>query len=187
MDLSQWEWTCACCGRKKRGVPDFGFDAPIHHDWADGSDTDFRVLSKDSDTCRMEIAGQRCFFIRCVLQIPVRRLKTGQKTGRDSGLGFGIWASLSEPSFQRYAETYSSPDQSLIGPLFGYIANRLPAYPDTLNLKADVIPQDDRQRPLLSLWDENAGHPLYTDQAEGIGPTRLTTLLSEILPCDGRA
>lgn len=179
MDLSHWEWTCACCGQKKRGVPDFGFDAPIHHDWADGGDADFRVLSKDSDTCRMEIAGQQCFFIRCVLKIPVNSL--------DSGLGLGIWASVSEPSFQRYAETYSSPDQSLIGPLFGYLANRLSAYPDTLNLKADVIPQDDRQRPLLTLWDENAGHPLYTDQTEGLGPARLTALLSEILPCSGRA
>lgn len=25
VDLSQWEWTCACCGKRKRGVPDYGF------------------------------------------------------------------------------------------------------------------------------------------------------------------
>ncbi|HEY5598705.1 MAG TPA: DUF2199 domain-containing protein [Kiloniellales bacterium] len=179
MDLSQWDWICACCGERKRGIPDYGFDAPIHHHWAQTGDPEFKVLTKDSDTCVMEIAGQPGYFIRCVLRIPVQ--------GLAGGFGIGIWASLSEASFRRYAATFADADQSRIGSMFGYLANRLPAYPDTLNLKADVLPQDGNQRPLLRLWDEAAGHPLYADQTEGIDTARLIALLGEIMPCSGRA
>jgi hypothetical protein len=179
MDLAEWEWTCACCGQRKRGIPDFGYDAPIHHDWAEEGDPEFKVLKKGSDACLMEIAGTRCYFIRCVLPIPV--------VGSEDRFAFGVWASLSEASFKRYVETYSNDDQSKIGPLFGYLANRLPVYPDTLNLKLDVLPQDSNQRPVLRLWDEHAEHPLYVDQTQGIDADRLAALLSEIMPCDGRA
>jgi hypothetical protein len=179
VNLSQWEWICACCGERKRGVPDFGFDAPIHHHWAQDGDPEFKILTKDSDTCSMEIAGQSSYFVRGLLLIPVE--------GVAGGFGFGIWLSLSEAIFRRYTETYGDADQSKIGPMFGYLANRLPGYPDTLDLKADVLPQDGNQRPLLRLWDEAASHPLYVDQTDGIGSARLTALLGEIMPCSGRA
>jgi hypothetical protein len=179
MDLSQWEWTCACCGQRKYGVPDFGFDAPIHYDWAINGDAEFKVLTKDNDTCTMEIAGRPCYFIRCVLRIPVE--------DPEGDFGLGIWTSLSEASFRRYAATYEDTDQSKIGSMFGYLANRLPAYPDTLDLKADVLPQDGGQRPLLQLWDEAADHQLYIDQTRGITTARLIDLLGEIMPCSGRA
>ena len=179
MDLSQWEWTCTCCGERKRGVPDFCFDAPIHYHWATGGDPEFKVLAKDSDRCSMEIAGQPSYFIRCLLLIPVG--------GVTDGFGIGIWSSLSETSFRRYSDTYSDADQSKIDPMFGYLTNRLPAYQDTLDLKADVLPQDGNQRPLLRLWDEAASHPLYVDQTEGIDSDRLIALLGEIMPCSGRA
>ena len=179
IDLADWEWTCACCGERKRGVPDFGYDAPIHHQWALDGDPEFRVIAKDTDLCEMKIAGRDCYFVRCVLRLPIE--------GAPQGLGFGLWASLSADSFARYRDSYGDAGQSRIGPMFGYLANRLPAYPDTLNLKADVLPQDGNQRPLLRLWDEAADHPLYRDQTRGVDEARLTALLSEIMPCDGRA
>jgi hypothetical protein len=179
MDLSQWEWTCACCGQRKRGVPDQAFDAPIHHHWAAGDDPDFQVLEKTDDDCVMEIAGDRAYFIRGVLEVPIH--------GTDQRLGFGVWSTLSEQNYHRYADSFFDDDQSKLGPMFGYLANRLPAYPDTLNLKLDVLPQDNRQRPLLRLWDEAAEHPLYRDQSFGVDTGRLTELLSRIMPCEGSA
>jgi hypothetical protein len=179
MDLSQWEWTCTCCGERKRGVPDFGFDAPSHYRWALDGHPEFKILTKNSDMCTMEVAGQPSYFIRCVLRIPIE--------GLTAGFGFSIWSSLSETNFRRYSDTYIDADQSKIGSMFGYLANRLPAYPDTLNLRADVLPQDGNQRPLLRLWDEADSHPLYVDQVEGIDTGRLIALLGEIMPCSGRA
>lgn len=179
MDLAEWEWTCACCGRRKRGVPDFGYDAPIHHHWAEQGDPDFTLLAWDSDTCTMEIAGERCFFIRCVLPIPIHHSQ--------ADLGLGLWSSLSAESFRLYDETYADPHQSRVGPLFGYLANRLPGYPETVNLTLDVLPQDHNQRPVLRVRDEHAGHPLCLDQTQGVDQVRLEELLSALLPCDGRA
>lgn len=179
MDLSQWAWICTCCGKRKRGVPDYGFAAPIHHDWAEAGAPDCRVLGKTDDFCVMEIEGHRHFFIRCVLRLPV--------AGTDADFGFGVWSTLSEANYRRYAETFDDEDQSSIGPMFGYLANRLPFYPDPLNLRLDVLPRDGRQRPLLRIRDEHAGHPLHTDQVGGLDAERLAALLSEIIPCDGRA
>ena len=179
IDWAEWEWTCACCGDRKRGVPDSSFSAPIHYAWAEQGDQDFVVIEKTDDHCVMDISGHRAFFIRCVLLVPVE--------GMADSFGFGVWSTLSEANFLRYNETFLDQDQSKLGPMFGYLANRLPTYPDTLNLKVDVLPQDDRQRPVLRLWDEAAEHPLFIDQNRGIDKERLTALLSEILPCAGRA
>lgn len=179
MDLSQWEWTCACCGQRKRGVPDIGFAAPVHAEWAEAGDADFRILDRNDDFCVMEIAGARHFFIRGVLYLPV--------VGTQAAFGFGAWSTLSEANYRRYSETFEDDRQSRIGGMFGYLANRLPFYPDTLNLRLDVLPQDGRQRPKLYVQDIHADHALHADQSRGLDTERFGALLSAILPCEGRA
>lgn len=178
MDLSRWEWTCACCGQRKRGVPDLAYDRPIHAQWAADGEPDFELLWATADDCGMKIGGQPVHFVRCVLEIPVH--------AADRPFGYGVWTTLSAENHKRYMETFDATDQASLGRMFGYLANRLPAYPDTLNLKADVVPRDNRQRPLVELWDEG-DHPLVRDQREGLDAGQLEALLSRILPCDGRA
>lgn len=179
MDLGQWEWTCPCCGQRKTGVPDYAFAAPIHAEWADQGDPDFRVLGSSDDFCAMVIAGDRHFFIRGVLYLPI--------TGADQPLGIGAWSTLSEANYRRYAESFEDDGQSRLEAMFGYLANRLPFYPDTLNLRLDVLPQDGRRRPHLRVQSVHADHPLYADQANGLDAGRLAALLGAILPCEGRA
>jgi hypothetical protein len=41
----------------------------------------------------------------------------------------------------------------------------LKGYPDTLNLKCQVLPQEGRQRPFVEL--EPTAHPLAVEQREG--------------------
>lgn len=43
------------------------------------------------------------------------------------------------------------------------------------------------RRPRLRVRGEHADHPLRGDQTGGLSAERLAALLSEILPCDGRA
>ncbi len=57
--------------------------------------------------------------------------------------------------------------------MFGWLCNRLPPYPDTLELQTSVMLQDDRQRPLVWVNRVHAEHPLYIDQREGITTERL--------------
>ena len=179
MDLATWEWTCPCCGQRKRGIPDLAFDAPIQHLWAEQGDTSFEVIEKTNDLCRMHIDGAPFRFIRCVIEIPIR--------GTEARIGFGVWSTLSEANFARYRDSFDDEDQSKLGVMFGYLSNRLPAYPDTVNLKVSVSPRDGRLRPLVHLLDDHRDHPLYADQEHGYGAERLIEIIGQILPCDGKA
>ncbi len=104
------------------------------------------------------------FFVRCVLAIPI--LGTGGQS-----FGYGVWSTLSEKNFRSYAETFDSGNQGELGPWFGWFSNRLPGYPDTLNLKCQVHPRTGPARPWLEL--EPTEHPLAREQRDGIGLDRL--------------
>ena len=51
MDLATWEWTCPCCGQRKRGIPGWAFGAPIQALWAEEGDTAFEIIEEDCDGC----------------------------------------------------------------------------------------------------------------------------------------
>ena len=106
------------------------------------------------------------FFVRCVLELPILA-----SDGR--ALGFGVWSTLSEKNFRRYAETFDSGEGGL-GPWFGWFSNRLKGYPDTLNLNCQVHPRAGRQRPLIEL--EPGPHPLAREQHEGVTLDRVLEL-----------
>ena len=57
--------------------------------------------------------------------------------------------------------------------MFGWLCDRLPTYPDTLELQTLVLLQDGRQRPLVWVNRVHGSHPLYIDQREGITAERL--------------
>lgn len=179
LDLSAWEWTCACCGARKRGIPDLAFDGPVAWRRAD-RDPDIRVLEKSDDFCEIVIHGDRFTFIRCVLPVPLA-FAPGEF------FGFGVWSTLGRENALRYRETFHDDDQGSLGAMFGYLGNVLPGYPDTENLRLTVQPRDGGQRPLVRVQDHHSDHPLWRDQRDGIGEDRLADLLSRIMPCDGRA
>ncbi len=79
---------------------------------------------------------------------------------------FGVWSTLSAENFWRYVETFDDLDQSKLGEMFGWFSNRLAAYPDTQGLACHVVPQDNRQRPIIVL--EPTDHPLAIQQREGV-------------------
>jgi len=68
---------------------------------------------------------------------------------------------LSQANFARYLADMSAPAR-----YFGWLASRLPHYPDTLNLKTMVVARSAGLRPLLEL--EPGGHPLAVDQRDGL-------------------
>ena len=57
--------------------------------------------------------------------------------------------------------------------MFGWLCNRLPPYPDTLEPETSALLQDGRQRPLVGVNRVHGSHPLYIDQREGITAERL--------------
>jgi hypothetical protein len=160
-------FTCACCGKTVAGLPDLAFDAPVH----------YASLSEAARAARAQLDVDFCVidgedrFIRAVCPVPIR--------DTEAYFGFGVWVSLGADSFERYRASFEAPDQSKLGGMFGWLCNRLPPYPDTLNLQTTVVPQDGRRRPLVWINEAHDSHPLYIDQRAGITTERLGEIYAQ--------
>jgi hypothetical protein len=160
-----YTWTCSRCGELHEGLPlSWAWDNPIYWDWlnderrAEGyNDTDFCVMTADGgDTAR---------FVRGTIEIPII------DADGDSFV-IGAWASLSEKSFDELVPLQASDEPSDAGPWFGWLANRIPVYPDTLNLPTNVHYRQGL-RPVIEIGPGN--HPLAQD-APGITMARALEL-----------
>jgi hypothetical protein len=158
------EWTCPCCGERHAGLFDLACDKPDFWQGAEEKRSNSAVLTSSNvlteDFCILD--GEN-FFVRCVLQLPI--------TGTPEYFGYGVWATLSKKNFDIYLDTFDEGNQGHLGPWFGWFANRLAGYPDTLNLKCHLHPRDGRQRPCLEL--EPTDHPLALEQQRGISFDRV--------------
>jgi hypothetical protein len=151
-----FEYSCSCCGERHVGFPDLAFDAPWHYHALPAEERAGAVLTNDVCT----IGDDR--FIRGTLDIPI--------VGRAGTFSYGVWVSLSAANFQRYLDLYEARDDLPPDPWFGWFCNRLPGYPDTLNLKTHVHLRPYPARPRIEL--EPTDHPLALEQRQGISLDR---------------
>ena len=161
---------CHTCGVWHEGVPlDFGIDLP---DIAvPDEEFDQRVWA-DGDFC---VVDGREYFIRGCLQIPVR--------DGPGPLVYGVWTSLSEKSYRRARELAAGAPMAVDEPAwFGWVANALSGYPETLLLKSLVHPRPWGLRPTIQL--EPTDHPLAVEQREGITAERLVEIVQRLLHLD---
>lgn len=166
---------CSCCGRVITGLPDLAYDAPFHyHELPEPERPERAKLS--SDLCTIATSEGGDHFVRGVCLLPVE--------GSDETFGFGVWVSLSQENFRRYSETFEDEDQSKLGAMFGWLCNRLPTYPETLNLQTSVVPQDGQDRPQVWIGEAHADHPLYIEQRAGTTKERLGKIYAREV-CDG--
>jgi hypothetical protein len=86
---------------------------------------------------------------------------------------FRIWClvGLVKNNFSIYMDRFDGGQREDLGPWFGWFSNRLKGYPDTLNLKCQVHPRADHQRPWIE-W-EPTEHPLGREWADGVTYERL--------------
>jgi hypothetical protein len=166
--LHDREWTCPCCGTKHAGLFDLACDAPDF--WRDSRDKKPNAEVRSAQQILTEdfcILDGEHFFVRSVLELPI----VGSSEHR---FGYGVWATLSRKNFDLYVDSFDGGAQGHLGPWFGWFSNRLAGYPDTLNLKCQVHPQDGRKRPYLVL--EPTDHPLAVEQREGITFDRILAI-----------
>jgi hypothetical protein len=163
--LKDQTWICPRCGIAHGGLFDLVCGKP--EPWT-GSEE--KLPNSEALSSRHVLTEDFCilngehYFVRCVLNLPV--IGSGGES-----FGFGVWSSLSEKNFRIYADTFDSGRQGRLGPWFGWFSNRLPGYPDTANLKCQVHPRSDRQRPWIEL--EPTDHPLAIEQRNGITLDRI--------------
>lgn len=157
---------CTGCGDWHDEIPDMAFAEPLYAHEVSEPEREKRLFLT-SDLC---VLDDMHFFVRCVLPIPIR--------GTNEMFMYGLWSSLSKENFLRYQEFYDD-DMSGWDPMFGWLANRVTGYPDTLSLKLSVQTNGIGKRPSATL--EPTDHPLAVEQREGISLERLAEIVSPFI------
>ena len=174
--LNDFETPCPCCGMRFTGLPDIGYSAPSY--WT-GDPTPSDTFDSDAnpllthDTC----VDDEDRFVRCVLELPL-------VGGAGETFGLGVWASLSQSSFDLYVKTFGSDQSTTLAPCFGWLSNVLPTFPDTLALPCTVTPRGEGKRP--SIWLNKGDHPLVAAQREGISLDRALEIIAAAAGADLR-
>jgi hypothetical protein len=151
---------CATCGERHAGMPDLAFDSPMHYQELSADDKAQNAVLT-ADTC---VIANRDHFVRGCLEIP--------RAGRIQPFAWGAW---SRKNFDRYVELIEYTDRQLEGPYFGWLCNRLPGYPDTVQLRTNVYFRPYPLRPRIEL--EPTDHPRAVEQRVGVSDDRLRELL----------
>ena len=165
--LTGTPWLCAACGTSHVGLFALACFAPDA--WTGAEDyVPNHALRLDGDFLSEDFCVLRGehFFVRASFEIPIHGM--GEK------FSFGVWATLSRDNFDIYLDAFDDGIYSDMGPWFGWFSNDLKVFGSTINLKARVHPQLERQRPAVSLID--ADHPMAIAQGDGISPERALEL-----------
>ena len=122
-------------------------------------------MSSDDRDNRCTIASDQCvidqeaFFIRGLLEIPVR--------DSDQVFLWGVWARVWEKDYDELSESWEEQGrEGLRGPFKARLANKLAVYPNTLDLKVTIRVRPAGQRPLFFV--EDGDHPLAIAQRLGM-------------------
>jgi len=153
--VSRLRYKCTTCDKVHSGLPDLGFDAPLH--WHGEHEPKTSMLN--ADLC---VLNDQDFFLRALLEIPISETQ--------ERLGWGVWSSVSRQNFDLYAKGEDSS-----GSYFGWFSNNVPGYAETLNLKCLLRLRQPGLRPLVEL--EPTDHQLSIDQREGIAIERALELI----------
>lgn len=159
-------FVCAVCGETHDELPALAFSHPFH--WESLTEKQREKGDLGVDFC---VIPDEHYFIRCTLEVPIQN-------GPVAALNFGIWVSVSKKNARRYLDAFDDGDQSKLGSMFGFLANEFPEpFGKSLNLKCEVWPQDDHQRPIVRL--ESSSHDLSIAQRDGISFEKAHKIVDE--------
>jgi hypothetical protein len=150
-----YAFTCSHCGKRYKGSPSFAFQAPSYYNELTEAEKQ-SIARLSDDLCEIRHPEGTDYFAWVLLEIPIH--------GISEPFLWGVWVSLSQKSFERYTSTWGEHDES--DSYFGWFSNRLPHYPDTINLKTNVRPRNGGLRPCLKL--QPCEHPLAIHFRSGL-------------------
>lgn len=111
------------------------------------------------------------FFVCGNLELPI--------IDSDDKFSWDVWVSLSKDNFTKVLDLWEEPTRDQEPPMFGWIANTLPGYPETQNLKANAHQRAVGIKPYIQL--EPTDHPLAVEQLDGISMEQIQELAELIL------
>ena len=121
---------CRTCGKEHDLLdlePSFGRPDEIV---ALPGDARAQLVKETNDICRLAGDNDNCarYFVRCV---PIVAL-----TDLSRSFNWGLWAEVSQASFDRIWELWDDAGQASEPPMPGRLANRVPLVADTLGMNA---------------------------------------------------
>ena len=159
-----FEYTCSKCGKKHSGPPSLSFQSPEHY--LALNDEDKKKSYLNEDLC---VVLNQDYFIRVVLEVPI--------IGANESFLWGIWVSQSKSNYEYYSEHF---DEDLKGrQSFGWIANVLPGYQDTLALESTVLFGGRGSRPKIHLHESK--HQLAIDFHQGMSMEKAIQIAEKAL------
>ncbi|HWU73389.1 MAG TPA: DUF2199 domain-containing protein [Sphingomonas sp.] len=162
-----FRFKCSRCDKWHEGMPSFAVDAPpYYYDVPETERAERCELT--TDTC---IVDDEYFFVRGCVDIPVH--------GESEPFSWGLWVSLSRPSFEEFVSLFGVPVRDQHGPYFGWLSACLAVYPDIENLKTHVHIRNHGVRPYIEL--EPTDHPLAIEQREGISVERVAEIYASCM------
>jgi len=179
-DLKDLRWKCTSCDEWHTGpMLDIGYDAPWY--WTKKhaeADRKARLLPSwhrerpktflNEDFCALiDDDGHENFFVRGLIHLPI--------IGAGETFRWGVWGSLSRANFEKLLEMDEDPKRTELPAMFSWLSNRVPEYPDTLNLKMYAHIQPVGIRPTFFL--EPSDHPLAQEYHHGISAERVKEIM----------
>ena len=137
--------------------PAIAFTTPDSYDTMSEEDRKKYVKEISNDFCIIEYEDQTDRFIRCVLFQEV--------IDHCEDLHYGVWASLSEKSFNDYNKHYHSLDYEAT--YFGYLSSQFPEYGNNYSIKTNVV-YTGKNRPEVIPHIDQMDIPFVKDYYEGI-------------------
>jgi len=180
-DLANLKWKCGSCDKWHTGpLLDVGFANPYYWQkdaakasrWTNLIPRAIKKPSKtflDLDFCSI---NDESFFVRGLIHLPI--------IGTAESFRWGVWGSLSRQKFEALLDHDGDPKRAELPPMFSWLSNQIPEYPDTLNLKMYVHVQGPKLRPHFEL--QPSEHPLAQEFHHGITPERVREIMLKRLP-----
>lgn len=157
-------FVCSVCGQEHVGlVTDWAYKLPDEV-WAIPEAERSEKARFNTDLCQFDERS----FIRCVLEVPF--------TETSGNFGWGAWAEVDWPTFERYLELYDEDGNSEPTHL-GKLANALPGYAASLGTEVVIQFRDPSKRPSLYLKPDDESR-LALEQRVGIGEGRYHEILN---------
>jgi hypothetical protein len=164
-------WSCGICDREHDALPmDIAWNRPKHFFEVPEEEREERVWFDADSNADLCVIDGATFLIRGVLPLPI-----------DDGSGnfrFGVWVLVEKSSFQTYLEYRGEGADS---PSFsGLLSAKVPGYPSTYLLEADVQLKGSAERPRI--WLRPSSHPLVLEQQQGITQHRVHEIVQTVFP-----
>jgi hypothetical protein len=170
-ELDNLRWKCGSCEEWHYGpLLDISFNHP--DSWGEEHEREWKLkklLPRFGRTPKTFLDEDYCatdgeyFFVRGVIRLPI--------VGTDQHFCWGVWGSLKKENWEKLRELDESEERVELPPMFSWLNNDIPEYPDTLAIKMYAHIQPLGQRPWFEL--EPTDHPLSVEYHHGISPERV--------------